>query len=121
MYAYLYHFVTTVLLRRDEKCTSTQDRLTYLFFAAVLYYRKDIHKQLLEYELESVGIRLNCRKPNIYFKQQKAGGIKFTSTCTLTRMDEKLVHNILHEYKIFNAEVLFRYLPYIPKEVETAA
>jgi len=70
--------------------------------------KKDIHKQLLEYELESVGIRLNCRKPNIYFKQQKAGGIKFTSTCTLTRMDEKLVHNILHEYKIFNAEVLFR-------------
>ena len=79
-------------------------------FPSVLYYRKDIHKQLLEYELESVGIRLNCRKPNIYFKQQKAGGIKFTSTCTLTRMDEKLVHNILHEYKIFNAEVLFRYL-----------
>merc|ERR1712029_840468 len=57
---------------------------------------------------ESVGIRLNCRKPNIYFKQQKAGGIKFTSTVALTRMDEKLVHNILHEYKIFNAEVLFR-------------
>ena len=72
------------------------------------FFRKDIHKQLLEYELESVGIRLNCRKPNIYFKQQKAGGIKFTSTCALTRMDEKLVHNILHEYKIFNAEVLVR-------------
>ena len=62
----------------------------------------------MEYELESVGIRLNCRKPNIYFKQQKAGGIKFTSTVALTRMDEKLVHNILHEYKIFNAEVLVR-------------
>merc|ERR1712110_404531 len=37
--------------------------------------KKDVHRELLEYELESVGIRLNCRKPNIYFKQQKAGGI----------------------------------------------
>merc|ERR1711974_444023 len=58
--------------------------------------KKDIHKDLLERELESVGIRLNQRKPDIYFKQKKAGGIKFTSTCALTRMDEKLVHNILH-------------------------
>jgi small GTP-binding protein len=27
-----------------------------------------VQRQLLEYELESVGIRLNKRKPNIYFK-----------------------------------------------------
>lgn len=32
----------------------------------------------------------------------------FNSTCPLTRIDEKLVQVILHEYKIFNAEVLFR-------------
>lgn len=32
----------------------------------------------------------------------------FNSTCPLTRVDEKLVQVILHEYKIFNAEVLFR-------------
>ena len=70
--------------------------------------KKDIHKQLLEHELESVGIRLNTRKPNIYFKQKKAGGIKFNSTVALTKMDDKLVQLILHEYKIFNAEVLFR-------------
>ena len=70
--------------------------------------KKDIHRDLLEKELESVGIRLNQRKPNIYFKQKKAGGISFNSTCSLTRVDEKLVQMILHEYKIFNAEVLFR-------------
>ena len=34
-----------------------------------------------------------------------AGGIKFNSTVTLSRIDEKLVQMILHEYKIFNAEV----------------
>ena len=70
--------------------------------------KKDIHKTLLETELESVGIRLNCRKPSIYFKQKKAGGIKFTATCTLTKCDDKMIQRILQEYKIFNAEVLFR-------------
>ena len=59
-------------------------------------------------ELDSVGIRLNKKKPEIYFKQKKTGGITFTATCNLTRMDEKMVRTILHEYKIHNAEVLFR-------------
>lgn len=30
--------------------------------------KKDVHRHLLEKELESVGIRLNKQKPNIYFK-----------------------------------------------------
>ena len=51
---------------------------------------------------------MNERRPNIYFKEKKAGGISFNSTVPLTRVDEKLVQMILHEYKIFNAEVLFR-------------
>ena len=87
--------------------------------------KKDVHRQLLEAELDSVGIRLNQRPPNIYFKARMtadcsniqfdnvplcaqvktAGGIKFNSTVTLSRIDEKLVQMILHEYKIFNAEV----------------
>lgn len=87
--------------------------------------KKDVHRELLEKELESVGIRLNKQKPNIYFKVReglknnntlniscfkikKGGGLSFNSTCPLTKIDEKLVQLILHEYKIFNAEVLFR-------------
>lgn len=70
--------------------------------------KPNVHRQLLEKELESVGIRLNKLKPNIYFKIKKGGGISFNSTCPLTKIDEKLVQMILHEYKIFNAEVLFR-------------
>ncbi|XP_045477267.1 developmentally-regulated GTP-binding protein 2 [Harmonia axyridis] len=70
--------------------------------------KKDVHRELLEKELESVGIRLNKRKPNIYFKLKKGGGLSFNSTCPLTKVDEKLVQMILHEYKMFNAEVLFR-------------
>lgn len=64
-----------------------------------------VHRQLLEKELESVGIRLNKRKPNIYFKVKKGGGLSFNSTCPLTKIDEKMVQMILHEYKLFNAEV----------------
>uniref|UniRef100_A0A672RTP1 Developmentally-regulated GTP-binding protein 2 n=1 Tax=Sinocyclocheilus grahami TaxID=75366 RepID=A0A672RTP1_SINGR len=65
-------------------------------------------RELLEKELESVGIRLNCPKPNIYFKPKKGGGLSYNSTVPLTHCSEKLVQLILHEYKIFNAEVLFR-------------
>ena len=31
--------------------------------------KKEIHKSLLEAELNAVGIRLNCQKPSIYYKQ----------------------------------------------------
>ncbi|KAA8584877.1 hypothetical protein FQN60_003571 [Etheostoma spectabile] len=65
-------------------------------------------QELLEKELETVGIRLNCSKPNIYFKPKKGGGLSYNSTVPLTHCSEKLVQLILHEYKIFNAEVLFR-------------
>lgn len=68
----------------------------------------EIQKELLTQELESVGIRLNREKPNIYYKPKKGGGISFNSTVTLTKCNEKLVQMILHEWKIFNAEVLFR-------------
>jgi len=68
----------------------------------------DVQKELLTLELENVGIRLNKRKPDIYFKIKKAGGLKFTATCNITKMNEKNVYLILNEYKIFNAEVIFR-------------
>lgn len=68
----------------------------------------DVQRELLEKELETVGIRLNKRKPNIYFKVKKAGGLSFNSTVPLTKCSEKMAQLILHEYKIFNCEVLFR-------------
>lgn len=72
----------------------------------------EVQKKLLTEELEQVGIRLNKMQPNIYFKQKKGGGVSFNSTCSLTHLNEKLAHMILHEYKIFNAEV-FRFKLYI--------
>jgi len=68
----------------------------------------DVQKELLTKELEAVGIRLNKRRPNIYFKEKKGGGISITATCTLTKISEKMIQLILHEYKIFNADIVFR-------------
>ncbi|KAI1721421.1 TGS domain-containing protein [Ditylenchus destructor] len=65
-------------------------------------------KGLLESELESVGIRLNKKPPNLYFKRKATGGVKFTHTVPLKQCHEKLIMSILHEYKIFNADVVFR-------------
>ena len=65
-------------------------------------------RAILTRELEAVGIRLNQRPPDIYFKVKKTGGISFQSVVPLTHIDEKLCYQILHEYKIHNAEVLFR-------------
>ena len=59
-------------------------------------------------ELESVGIRLNKTKPNIQLKKMKTGGVIFNSSVKLTKIDEKMVRNILQEYKIHNAHVNFR-------------
>ncbi|EUB56054.1 Developmentally-regulated GTP-binding protein 2 [Echinococcus granulosus] len=67
-----------------------------------------IQRELLERELESVGIRLNQQKPNVYFKQKKTGGMQINSMCPLTHINEKMVQMILHEYKIFNADMVIR-------------
>eukprot|EP00039_Didymoeca_costata_P004990 m.77450 g.77450 ORF g.77450 m.77450 type:complete len:365 (-) comp12624_c0_seq2:112-1206(-) len=68
----------------------------------------DKQRELLEKELTSCGIRLNCSPPDITFKKKAAGGISFNSTCKLTKMDARLCQLILKEYKISHAEVLFR-------------
>ncbi|KAK4789772.1 hypothetical protein SAY86_017076 [Trapa natans] len=41
------------------------------------------HRQILIKELEAVGLHLNKRLPQIYFKK-KTGGISFNSTVPLT-------------------------------------
>lgn len=65
-------------------------------------------RRLLEAELEAVGIRLNKSRPNVSFRLKSAGGIGFTTTVKLTHINERFVSQMLHEYKIFNAEVIIR-------------
>ncbi|KAL9125453.1 MAG: hypothetical protein Q9217_005351 [Psora testacea] len=65
-------------------------------------------RALLEGELEAVGIRLNRDPPNIYLKAKKAGGMKITFQAPPKHLDEKMLYNILRDYKILNCEVLVR-------------
>ncbi|KAI9760200.1 MAG: Pre-mRNA-splicing factor [Chaenotheca gracillima] len=70
--------------------------------------KKAEQRALLEAELESVGIRLNRDPPNIYLKQKKAGGMKITFQAPPKNLDEKMLYNILKDYKMLNCEVLVR-------------
>ena len=59
------------------------------------------HREILERELETVGIRLNQRPPDVTLSKRKTGGgIKFASTVPQPHLGpepEKLVTNILKE------------------------
>jgi ribosome-interacting GTPase 1 len=54
----------------------------------------------LEEELEAVGIRINTQPPNITFKVKKAGGISYTCTVKTNHLSEKIVVQILHDYRV---------------------
>lgn len=64
-------------------------------------------KLKLTYELETCGIRMNKEPPRITLKSQKTGGVHFHASVPLTKIDEKMVKNILQEYRIHNAHVKF--------------
>jgi hypothetical protein len=66
------------------------------------------HREILTRELESVGMRLNRSPPNISFKKKKTGGIAVTALVPQSSLDEKMVHRILSEYKIHNADVMLK-------------
>ncbi|EMD67577.1 hypothetical protein COCSADRAFT_34367 [Bipolaris sorokiniana ND90Pr] len=70
--------------------------------------KKAEQRRLLEAELEAVGIRLNRSPPNIYLKPKKAGGMKISFQVPPKYIDEKMVYNILKDYKMLNCEVLVR-------------
>ncbi|KGG51881.1 hypothetical protein DI09_24p20 [Mitosporidium daphniae] len=67
------------------------------------------HKKVIERELEGFGIRLNKQPPMINIKKRDRGGISVTSTVNLTHLDTEGVKAILAEYRILNAEVIFKY------------
>ena len=70
------------------------------------------HREILERELETVGIRLNQRPPDVTLTKRKSGGgVRFASTVPQTLLGpepEKVVTQILREYKITSADVLAR-------------
>jgi len=70
------------------------------------------HREILEKELETVGIRLNQKPPDVTVTKRKSGGgVRFASTVPQTKLGpdpEKVVTQILREYKVISADVLAR-------------
>ena len=66
------------------------------------------HIDVIVKELRAIGIRPNEQPPDVTVKRKKLGGVKVSSTCPLTHMDEKTIRSILNEYGYINADVLFR-------------
>jgi ribosome-interacting GTPase 1 len=44
------------------------------------------HRDILSRELETMGIRLNRERPDIYYRKKATGGVKFNATCPLSHL-----------------------------------
>uniref|UniRef100_A0A6V1V1M7 OBG-type G domain-containing protein n=1 Tax=Heterosigma akashiwo TaxID=2829 RepID=A0A6V1V1M7_HETAK len=66
------------------------------------------HKKLIEHELDGFGIRLNQRPPEITFRRKDKGGINCQFMAPQSVLDVEMVHQILREYKVHCADVIFR-------------
>jgi len=68
--------------------------------------KDDQQRILLTKELNDVGIRLNKTRPKISITKTKTGGYKFNATVPLTELSSEVCYSILHQYKIFNVDVV---------------
>mmetsp|Transcript_22167 Transcript_22167/g.55907 ORF Transcript_22167/g.55907 Transcript_22167/m.55907 type:complete len:381 (-) Transcript_22167:102-1244(-) len=68
------------------------------------------YKKLIEKELHGFGIRLNQKKPNVYFKRHDKGGIQLhvQLPSAPTHINPQVLKSILNEYKIHHAEITLR-------------
>eukprot|EP00758_Cryptobia_borreli_P013003 Tbor_TRINITY_DN5796_c2_g1::TRINITY_DN5796_c2_g1_i1::g.20397::m.20397/K06944/K06944; uncharacterized protein len=72
----------------------------------------EAQRNKIEHELESVGIRLNQKPPQVSFKKKPScsmNTISVTTTVNLTKgLSEQMIKEILKDYKIHNADVVVR-------------
>ena len=85
-------------------------RTCSLIFMVLDVMKPLAHKRILEHELEGFGLRLNKQPPNIYYKKKEKGGINITTTVPggLTQLDNDSIKGIMSEYKLHNADLVFR-------------
>ncbi len=62
----------------------------------------------LQATLEKIGIRLDCEPPRISINRTAKGGLNIVFEKKPTHLSEKIVSQILGEYGIFSANVIFR-------------
>ncbi len=66
------------------------------------------HLNLIQNELQHVGIRLNQKPPNIVIEKTHRGGILISTLKILTNITEKTIKAIMQEYRLMNANITIR-------------
>ncbi|EUR65287.1 hypothetical protein PFBG_04902 [Plasmodium falciparum 7G8] len=89
-----------------SKITSTTSEVADYEFTTLTCKPGNIHRGNVD-ELKSVGIRINQEPQRITLTRKKMGGVVINSTVPLTKLDNKLIMSILHQYKIHNCNLLF--------------
>jgi small GTP-binding protein len=59
-------------------------------------------------ELHDAGFRLDQERPDVRITKRSGGGLDIGSAVRLTRITRDMVKGALHEFRIFNAEVVIR-------------
>jgi hypothetical protein len=90
---------------RGRQVISTA-RSSDLIFMVLDATKDDAQRQMLTKELNDVGIRLNKTRPNLSVNRKKDGGYKFNATVPLTELSSEICYTILHQYKIFNVDIV---------------
>lgn len=90
--------------RQVISCAKSADLILIILDS---YRYKDQKDKILK-ELELVGIRINKERPHIKIKQTSSGGVQLMSPYKLTKVTQEEVKIVMHEYKINNAQVMFR-------------
>ena len=65
------------------------------------------HLELMAFELNKAGLRLNQNKPDIVIKKKGEGGISVTVAVKLTHLNKELIKSIASEY-VVNANIIIR-------------
>ncbi len=63
---------------------------------------------MLRRELETMGIRLDKQPPNIVVTRKAKGGVTISGTVKRTKLDDRMIIDVLNVYGIHNADVVFR-------------
>lgn len=83
-------------------------RTCNLLFIVLDVNKPLLHKQIIEKELEGVGIRLNKTPPDIIIKKKDKGGVSITNTVPLTHLSADEIRAVMSEYRINSAEIAIR-------------
>lgn len=66
------------------------------------------HLSIILKEVRDAHIRINEKHPDVKLKKTSKDGVRIGKTVRLTRLDDETIKDILHEFRINNADVLIR-------------